>query len=442
MDYRERILQIADTPPELDQYRDWLDELDTSGPRDYLFTEKRTRFEPKREDVVVPLGALTARDHKGTTVVSCKEQGITVPVPEVSADDAQRMIDFIDGERCLLEVQLDGELAPIVIARMLRATFGVVILAPAAVKALEQRISGLEISRFPGLPYTIMRPYWANMAAVRERIPSAVPPTGALLSLLRQLHVVTLMGERLDSFFKPASPGADRLVAPGALFLDDVHLRGSLFISGPRVNAKLIGGEAYHRAVYRSVGDEGALTRTDTIEEGGLDWGKVIVARSEREPEPGPWFCPPRPVVDGHFAALRAHLAAAMEATSADDAIAAAAAFHWCFVRLHPFHNANQSLAMNLANAAIGRHGRAGIPHLVLDHFALRLRRAPYAELFARAVAAYGDPGPPAARLEALMDGNVASYRFIDAVTKHSGDDIEALIEADPRGAAFALLAP
>lgn len=436
--YRERIAAVLAAPPELTAYREWLAAQDTTGPRDYLFTEKRSRFEPRREDVVVALDGLSVIEAKGTTVLRCADRAITIPVPEVAASDARRILGLVDGERCLLEVQLDAEVPPMMLALMLRATFGRVILAPEAVNALEAQISGLEIARFPGPPYQLMRPYWRNMAAVRARIGDA-PPV-AFTRWLRELHVIALMGEALDSFYKPASPGADTLVAPGALFCDAVNVRETgrtpLFLSGPRVNAKLIGGDAYHAALYRSVDDSEALSRSTPLESDGETWGRVVLARSERDPQPAPWFCPPRPMTDGHFVALRRHLTEAL--AGGEGAIAAAARFHWCFVRLHPFHCGNQSLAMNLANAALGRVVGAGIPHLVLDHFALRLTMAAYGEVFARAVRAFAIPGDAAERVTQLMAANTKSYAFIAKL----GDDadVDALIRDDPEGARSALL--
>lgn len=436
--FHERIAAVSATPPELTAYREWLAAQDTTGPRDYLFTEKRSRFEPRREDVVVTLDGLSVIEAKGRTVVRCADQAITIPVPDVSAADTRRILELVDGERCLLEVQLDAELPPIVLALMLRATFGRVILAPEAVNALEAQISGLEIARFPGPPYQLMRPYWRNMAAVRARIGEAPPE--AFTRWLRELHVIALMGDALDSFYKPASPGADTLVAPGALFCDAVNVRETgktpLFLSGPRVNAKLIGGDAYHAALYRSVGDLEAVSRSEPLAADGETWGRVVVARSERDPEPLPWFCPPRPMRDGHFVALRRHLAEAL--AGGEGVVAAAARFHWCFVRLHPFHCGNQSLAMNLVNAALGRAVGAGIPHLVLDHFALRLTLNAYVDVFTRAVRAYAIEGDAAERVSRLMAANTKSYAFIAKLT---GDaDVEALIRDDPEGARYALV--
>ncbi len=438
--FRRRVATVAAVVPELEAYRQWLRDRHDGSPRDYLFTEKRSRFEPRREDVVVAVGALSVSERKGTTLVRCAEPAIAIPVPEVSVKEARAVVEAIDGERCLLEVQLDAGVAPVVLARMLRATFGRVLLAPDAVEALERRVSGVEVARFPGPPYQLERAHWQNVADVREAVGSAVPRGDELLGWLSELHVTMLMGRRLDSFYKPASPGADVTVAPGALFLEPVRLKEGrqqhLFLSGPRVNAKLIGGEGYHAALYRSVGDEEALTRSTPLEAAGHDWGRVVLARSERELEPGPWFCPPRPLTSGHFAALGAELEAAL--AGGEGAVRAAAAWHWCFVRLHPFHCGNQSLAMSLVNEALRRAGGVGIPHLVLDHFALRLRRDAYCTLFERAVKAFTVTGEPSARLGALMERNARSYAFINALA--TSGDLDECVGRDPEGARFALL--
>ena len=437
-----RIAAVVDYPHELAAYREWLVGQTASGPRDYLFTEKRSRFEPRREDQVVLLDELSVTQAKDTTVLRCAEQSVTIPVPDVSVEDARRIIEVIDGNRCLLEVQLDAEVPAMVLALFLRAAFGRVVLAPTAVDSLESRVSGLEIARFPSPPYGVMRPYWNNMAEVRERIDNRdgkVPEGADWVRWLRELHVVALMGERLNSFYKPASPGADTRVSPGALFTEDVAAidtpSGALMLSGPRVNAKLIGGEGYHAALYGSVADREALTRDSALEADGLSWGRVAVGRSERDPERAPWFLPPRPLTDAHFDVIRNHLRHAL--AGGDAAVEAAARMHWCFVRLHPFRAGNQSLAMSLANAALREAAGAGIPHLVLDHFALRLTQDAYATLFDRAVRAYAIPGAPVARVTELIKRNEASYAFIGKLTQAAS--ALKLARENPDGARYAL---
>jgi hypothetical protein len=75
-----------------------------------------------------------------------------------------------------------------------------------------------------------------------------------------------------------------------------------------------------------------------------------------------------------------------------ETSLSALAGFHWGFVRLHPFTCANQSLAMNLVGGILELQRRTAIPHLVLDHLALRLSRVAYARLFSRAVRAWSSP--------------------------------------------------
>src|SRR5690606_10986817 len=168
----------------------------------------------------------------------------------------------MDGTRCLAELAwIDRE----ALAAVLRVGFGQVIFAPAAVAALEAEVPSVEIARFPAPPYAVERSYWENAGAVRrhaEVLDEARDPHD-WLAALRSLHVVALMGERLDSFYQPASPGADEAVHPGALFSAPVRLlrRGdrAVFLDGPRVNAKLVGGEAYAARLFASLGDEAAL---------------------------------------------------------------------------------------------------------------------------------------------------------------------------------------
>jgi hypothetical protein len=232
------------------------------------------------------------------------------------------------------------------------------------------------------------------MIDLQARIPDEVPAdTEGFVRLLRELHVIALMGGSLQSFYRPASPVADRIVYPGALYTAAARTRetvqGTLYLDGPRVNVSFAGGEAQHRALYASVGDEEAGAQARAFEEAGLDWGRVVTARSERETDPKPWFLPPRPMRPEHFETLRSDLDAAVR--TAD--LSAAARFHQGFVRLHPFHCANQSVAMSLVNSALERGLGAMIPHFILDQLALRLDQRAYEIVFARAARALSVTG-------------------------------------------------
>ncbi len=433
----DRIAAILGFPAELLAYQRWLDgQRAQGGARDYLFADDKPRFEPRRGDVVVALPDVVLRKQRHGTRLTAQGASIDVDVP---LRDAERIYEAIDGTRCLLEVRFVAGVSQEMFGRFLRATFGRLVLAPAAVAALDAELSGVELVRFAAPPYCIERAYWENMIAVRRRFDDAVLDDDAhFVTHLRELHVVALMGERLDSFYKPASPAADREVLPGALHDQPVELRdtayGTLFLSGLRVKAPLLGGAAYHRALCRDLGEPDALDGTAVLDD-PLPWGRIVVARSERDDDPARWFVPPRPIQPAHFTALREALHEALRA-SGDEVLAPLARFHQSWVRLHPFGCCNQSLAMNLVNAVLAQSHGAGIPHLILDHLALRLGRASYAEAFRRAVAAHVVPAADAAtRLAILIERKHRSNRVIArlAAGEAAGDD---------DGARWALLSP
>jgi hypothetical protein len=431
----ERIRAVLDVPAELLEYERWLVDQRKADreERDYLFSEERARFEPRKDDVVVALSGLQPDQIDGGGV---------------SHDAVARLLSLMDGQRCLLEVRLDAGIDQDVLSRFLRATFGRVVFAPDAVQALEKALPGVEITRFPSAPYSIERPYWENMVAVRQRFlgsQDALASASDFGCLLRELHVIAVMGARLDSFYKPASPVSDRIVAPGALFADPVRIahtpRGTVYFDGPRVNVSLVGGEAYHRALYEDVGDLDALNGDRALSCDGVAWGRIVTARSEREAQPRPWFLPPRPILDAHFDRLRTALARAFRCADTADtggAVRALAQFHQAFVRLHPFHCANQSIAMNLVNAVLCRTHGAGIPHFILDHLALRLSTRSYEKVFARAVSAWlVKDEDPARRLATLR---IRKQRALSLIDQSKTGDFRALVAGDPDAARWALI--
>lgn len=440
-----RIAAVLADSHELRAYERWLDEergARARRPRDYLFTADRPRFEPRKDDVVVALPNLKAK--RGAGGCRLLGQGIDVAVEGVTVDQATALLDAMDGKRCLLEVRSCAEVDADVTARFLRATFGRVVLAPQAVTALETKLSGVEIVRFPSAPYAVERGYWENMVAVRERARGEAPSHDDFPTWLRSLHVVALMGPHLDRFYMPASPIADRVVAPGALFTSPSRTletrSGTIYLDGPRVKVPLLGGEPYHRALAESVDDLEALAPTrHFVSSSGLDEGRLVTARSEREDEPTPMFLPPRPITLDHLEALRDALVATKE--SNDDALVEACArLHRLFVRLHPFHCANQSLAMNLVNAALVERLGAGIPHLLLDHLALRFGAEAYAGIFRRAVTSFGVPATHGAgpRLLELQQRKARSFAVIEALA--GGAPAANVRDADPEAWRWALL--
>jgi hypothetical protein len=424
-DLDPRVTAILGFPNELLEYQRWLDqERTTATARDYLFSEERSRFEPRKDDVVAAMPGIAIEKLKRG--VRLQANGAAIDIDGVSPKMAERIIGAIDGERCLLEVRWQAKVSAQDLSRFLRMTFGKLVFAPHAVASLEAALSGCEIVRFPAAPYCIERPYWENMIDVRRRFEaraSSMDGVDSFVTLVRELHVTALLGDSLSSFYKPASPVADHTVAPGALFTAPPRLlespHGTIFLDGPRVKVPLLGGEAYHRALYADLGDADALAPERSFEHDGVSWGRVVTARSERDDEQAAWFCPPRPIEHRHWERLHDLLNQGELAR-----------FHQCFVRLHPFHCANQSLAMNIVNAKLA----TGIPHLILDHLALRLNEDAYAEAFRRAIEAFAVSGDdPGQRLRTLSERKQRSFTAIQQLS--SGDGA-----IDPDGARWALL--
>jgi hypothetical protein len=460
-----RLAAVLGASPELAAYERWLAER--RGPaaaasearRDYLFLEDRPRFEPRRDDVCVVLPAVEVR-HRGDgaalEVPSGEGRVATIAVDGVVRDDLRRALLAIDGARTLLEARWEAGLPPEVFARVLRAAFGLVVLAPRAIAALEARASCVEVVRHPSSPYAIERPYWENAADVREREIARRDALRAggerFLRALRELHVTQLMGASLDRFYRPASPASAVAVDPGAFARDAqivVERAGApvALIAGLRVLAPPPLGPRAFRLLAEALGDPTAADDAGRRhEDAGLPWGRVVRGRGDGDEEPRAWFLPPRPIDERHLEALAGALGEAHDAADRGDregAIAAAARLHARFVRLHPFRCANQSVAMALANAVVARVAGRGIPHLALDHLALRLAPEAYERAFARAVAAHGGgPAEPAARLAAARSAARAALALGDRLAAATDDGAaRALVAGSPEAARAALLA-
>jgi hypothetical protein len=415
----------------------------------YLFDLERPRFECLDEDVLVKAAdlVLLPGGRLRSTLAAAE-----LEISHVTAAIVERVLSAVDGQKTLAEIGAAcGDSAPEA-RRIVQACFGVVIFAPQAVERLERALSGTEITRFPGSPYEIVRNYWRNMIAVRAEckgLERALVSAQGFRSFLSELNVIALRGADGETPYTPASPISRKGVAPGS-FLESVPEtratpEGTLFVAGPRVNVKLIGGEFYHRVLYERAGDPGAADNEREIVLGGLAWGRVVRARAAADAEFGDWFCPPRPLELEHFERLRESLAAALEAANADaarDAVRACARFHWQFVRLHPFHSANQSLAMNLVNFVLARALGAGIPHLILDQLALRLDMGGYQAVFESAARGYALAGKgPVTRYRELRARKLRAYALIGKMGQApSLERARAWADAEPENAGLALV--
>jgi hypothetical protein len=449
--------RIVDFPWEVLEYLSWLRQRPSSREpsESYLFEAPRVRFTLSETDLVVAERGIG---------VSVTPSGLRLTTPRAASEVAVEGLG--PSERATIErllLQLDGQ-APIgalrarldapaerVLDALLAAAFGKLIFAPLAVMSAERAISGIEITRFPGSPYEVARPYWKNMGAVRaaaDLLFASVDDDQAFVRELRKLHVVLLMGADLQSYYQPASPISSGRAAPGRFMLTPAELidcpDGALFVSGPRVAAVPLGGAFYHALLARSLGEPEAAPHGG-VDRAELDWGRLVHARAPTDPAPAPWYCPPRPLHTEHLRTLRGSLGVAARAARAADrsaCVTALAAFHQDFVRLHPFHCGNQSLAMNLVNGVLNQALGAGMPHLILDHLAFRLSPGAYARVFRRAVDAYVDPGASvAARYLRLASNRTRTFELVRQLGAASTlEEALALTQADATTARLLLL--
>lgn len=434
----------------VDAYRRFLLE-GARGDDSYLFTDARARFTAEDADVLLPMPGLDVRADVSGSSVGAPALRSRIPVPGVAPRKLERLLESLDGHCSLEDARRAAELTGPERASVLGACFGVVLFAPLAVLELERRVSSVEIVRFPGSPYEVTRGYWRNMASVRERSLSLDQRLGSVagaLAELRRLHAISLLGDETACFYRPASPVAGKGIVPGELWLDatitESGSRGARFVSGPRVNATFLGGEHYTTLLCASVADPEAAGERVHRGADGLDWGRVLFGSADHDPEARPWFCPPRPVDAAHFESLFGSLSRALAASAAEDAdslLLELSRFHQKYVRLHPFRASNQGLAMNLVNRVLSRARGAGIPHLLLDHLALRLSEAAYARVFRRAVEAWTVEGAPAARLGALSERKRQFFELIHGLSAASDPEAaRGLVAASPSAARAALL--
>jgi hypothetical protein len=450
--------RIVDFPWEILEYRSWL--AQQPSPRDagrsYLFDQPEVRFRPEPGDVLIAERDVSvAVERDGLALSAPRAQGV-VSIGGFGGEERQAVVELLrelDGQRPLASVRagLPGARVALFEA-LLGAAFGKLIFAPLALFAAERAISGIEITRFPGSPYEIGRSYWLNMGAVRARLGAllgALDDDDGFLRELRRLHVVALMGSDLSRFYQPASPISSLRAAPGRLLLAATEVvdtpQGCLIVAGARVAAAPLGGARYHELLLESLAEPSARAAPAAPAEEGLEWGRLVHARAPGEAADAPWFVPPRPLQRAHLRALRQALAAADHAARAADrerTFAALASFHRLFVRLHPFHCGNQSLAMNIVNGVALSGLGATMPHLMLDHLAFRLGPGAYARLFERAARVYADSQANAAsRYQRLASNRTRTFALLEKLdAEPSMDGVRALLRADSAGAELLLL--
>jgi hypothetical protein len=449
---------ILDFPWEVLEYLSWLRRQPSSGGASgtYLFDEPKVRFTTEEGDLILVDPELRVEPDGERLRLRSPRAPAGLLLEELTTADRPSLmllLELFDGERTLAEVRQLARASSRVLDLLLTQAFGSLLFAPLALASAEAALSGIEITRFPGSPYEIARPYWKNMSAVRERLTlldGALKDDQQFLRSLRELHVLALLGEDLETYYQPASPISSGRAAPGRLMRSETRvidsISGTLILQGPRVSAALLGGTRYHQLLYASLGDSEALSPRRFFGADGLDWGRLVHARAASDAAAQDWFCPPRPIRAEHISALRQALGTASDAAAIHErpkCLGALAEFHQNFVRLHPFHCGNQCLAMNIVNRVLGRLLGAGVPHLMLDHLALRLSPRAYAEVFRRCIGTYADPQPNApARYLRLAAQRSRSFEFTRRLSATpSLEQARALVGADPATAGLLLLA-
>lgn len=448
---------IAELPWEVLDYVSWARQQPASAEArgGYLFDEPALRFGVDDSDVLVLAPELRVDVAEPVRLASARLPNHGVALEGVSAGQAgaiSALLGQIDGVRALGELRWRaGESRPLLEA-LLRSAFGKLVFAPFAIAAAEARVPGADITRFPGSPYEIHRAYWTNMGAVRARVGELAGPLSSDDSFrgwLRELHGLALMGEDLQTYYLPASPIGAARAAPGRWMLSGTTLvdtpLGTWIARGPRVSAAQPGGTGYHEALYATVSEPEAASPRSFTDAAGTSWGRLVSGRADADAGVRDWFCPPRPMSGAHFGALRGALAQALVALGRNDrsaCVLSLAAFHQAFIRLHPFHCGNQSLAMNIVNAVLGKLLGSGIPHLVLDHLALRLSPAAYGRVFERAVAGHVRPHASiAARYAWLASSRTRTFELAAHLSNaRSEEERAAVLRSDESTARLLLL--
>jgi hypothetical protein len=449
--------RIVEFPWEVLEYRAWLAQQPSTrdSARSYLFDQPRVRFRPEPGDLLVSERDVRVTTERDGLALSAPRASRDVLLPGFGAAEVEPVLELLrqlDGDRPLAAIRAGLPAAQSALFdALVEAGFGKLIFAPVALFAAERAISGIEITRFPGSPYEIARSYWLNMGAVRARLGAllgTLEDDESFLRELRRQHVITLMGADLSRFYQPASPISSARAAPGRLMLGATEVvdtpQGSWIVAGVRVAAALVGGARYHELLADSLADPGMTTPGPARIVDGLDQGRLLHARSPGDAAEAPWFVPPRPLQRAHLRALREALAEAERAARAAErhaAIAALATFHWLFVRVHPFHCGNQSLAMNIVNGVAQSLG-ATLPHLMLDHLAFRLDPGAYARVFARATSVYADPQANAAsRYQRLASNRTRTFALLEKLNDEpTMDAARGVLRADPAAAELLLL--
>ena len=388
------------------------------------------RFQARDADVphLVPGARVERVEEGGVKLVS--ELG-EVTLADAEAGLFEAVLARIDGRRPAVDVVASPRVVGLPAWAALDRMVGWCVTLPDAVDALERRVPGIFVARFPTSPYTIERDYWSNMGdlwARRDELRGATRSHSAFGEFLRDLHVTAVMGAKHDCFYKPASPVPAHRIHPGSFD------RGETWVGGGMMRSpyfKLLAGVHDDMAAFAP----GYLHADDD----GLVWATLRTVRTEFGVGPFSFFT--RSVREEHLARLAGLLAAAQDATAPEEVSNHLAAFHQRFVQLHPFACANQCIAMALLNQVLETKLGGAIPHVHLDFVALLSSPAMYQRVFAQAVRQYLLM-PRASDAYTLLREKVrVAAQFVERLMtcKGPGEALE-LVAGEPEAAALVLL--
>jgi hypothetical protein len=443
---------VLDFPWPLQEYERWLSQRPAADSDDYLYSQSRVRLTPHDDDQLATPNSVSV-EHAGNSVfVRIAGQSAPIAIPNITRHDAESIIAALRARPSVIELPFVSSVPANVCDLMLGVGFGRFIFAPTALESLERQSSAAEIVRFPGSPYEIARNYWINVGSLNHAIEHSIATSqssSSFVDWLRTLHLQLLLGADLQTFYCPSSPVAQRRVAPGALYVHTTHTLssslGEFILDGPRINASAVGGEQYNRLIDRSLGLQLVESESRTFSESTTGWGRLVNARARAEAQERRWYLPPRPIGEGHWEALFSawnRTVDAMEKQDLAGGVGHLGHFHWYFVHLHPFACANQSLAFAIVNWVLNRLTGSGIPHLVLDHLALRHECTEYSRLFARAVSNWttAEVEPAVRHLARVRSRQVLDDFIAQLAATTSESDADALAHRNPASARLALL--
>jgi hypothetical protein len=253
----------------------------------------------------------------------------------------------------------------------------------------QEALHFLEVSRWPSSHNCVNQHYWANSIDVRGELSlfrSALSDNETFLRFLRTLHVVYLMGNRLDSYYVPESfnPRFDPTLGPGQ-------------IRQPNNSGHCVfpenWGTTYIMLLGRDLNDPFWISQNQPIRDAdGLLWGwsgYYWEQHSKSHFKRRHAFHPAQYILRAHLDKMRAASQSCLDAIDNTDKAAglrSIARLLQSFVCIHPFNCGNMGLIMNIVNWMLRALLGGYLNHLNLDAAAQCLGPTAFEAYFLRVV--------------------------------------------------------